>query len=132
MINWIIIWIVLFLILVLLVLMEVINGSIEARFWVCIIILFILAISPILVIGEYNKSIEFYNEYTSLARNTTNLTQGQESMVFGKVLNYNYYLYQYQNKINHFGIFSPYTKDIQQLEPIKLNYFDIDKYKWWD
>lgn len=132
MITWGIIWGITLLALIVLIPMEIINGSIEVRFWVCVALILFLIITPIFTFSAYNNSKHFYEAYTTLEKRVSNLSKSQEYMVLGEVMNYNYYLYQYQTKIHRFGIFAPYYRGIWDLEPIQLNNFDMNNYRWWD
>lgn len=132
MITWGIIWGISLLALIVLIPMEIINGSIEARFWVCVAIIFLLIIIPIFTFSAYDNSKYFYKEYITLEKKVLNLSESQEYMVLGEVMNYNYYLYQYQTKIHRLGILAPYYRGIWDLEPIQLHNFDMNHYRWWD
>lgn len=132
MITWIILWIILLCIFGLLVAMEIVNGSIEKRFWVCCILLFILIMIPVFTLGAYKQSVEFYQEYASFAERAQYLTDDQEYTELGRAVNYNYKLEYYQTRIKILGIFAPYYHGIWNLEPIHLKNFDMDHYRWWD
>ena len=128
---WIIIWCICGIFIALLSAMEVINGSIELRFWIIVFLIIFLFFSFVLVVSTYQNSLSFYEEYSMFKASVQNLTPGQEYMIFGKCLNYNYYLWQYQQKVKAWGILSPYTRKIAELTPITLNSYDLEASAWW-
>lgn len=132
MIFWISLWIIIGACLLIIIPMEIINGSLEWRFWICVILILFLIISPIFVCQAHENSKHFYESYVALENRVQNLSENQEYMVLGEAMNYNYYLYQYQTKIHNWGIFSPYYRDIKTLKPIQLKTFDMSNYRWWD
>lgn len=132
MVAWIILWVIIGLVLLVIVPMEIINGSLEWRFWICVALIFFLICSPIFVCQAYENSKQFYESYVALENRVKNLNENQEYMVLGEAINYNYYLYQYQNKIHNWGILAPYYSGINTLKPIQLKTFDMNSYRWWD
>lgn len=126
MILWSIIEIFLILISGFLISMELINGSIEIRFWIVFILVVAIILIPIFTIGAYIQSIKFYKEFTHLNYVIENIDPYYEMYYYGSVLNYNERLYQYRDKIQKLKIFSPYTKKIQNLEPIQMKNFDVN------
>lgn len=87
-----IIWFIIFIITIILVLMEVINGSIEWRFWLCVFLMFLIIVIPAFTIPNYITSVDFYKEYSNFQEtiNSQELTFGQEYAIYGTVLKYNY------------------------------------------
>ena len=132
MIAWGIIWGCGFLIEILLILMEIINGSISIRFWVCIFLLLILIFISIFTIGAYRQSCIFVYQYADFAEKVKTMSDDQEYHYLGNAINYNRILAIYQHRIKCLGIFAPYSKEIRKLEPIKLRNFNMDNYAWWD
>lgn len=134
MIAWGILWIILLFITILLFAMESINGSLEWRFWLCIILGLIIIMIPAFGIQELNRTINFYNEYTLLYDeiNSKNLSMEQEYSILGQVINYNHTLYMYQSKFDKFGIFAPVYWKVKNLSSIQLTYFDVNKYRFWE
>ena len=59
MIAWGIIWVILLAIITLLILQEIINGTIEIRFWIIVLLIFALILVPICTIGRYNQSKQY-------------------------------------------------------------------------
>ena len=132
MLGWAIIWGFLFLLTALLTAMELINGSIELRFWVCVLLIMILIALPIFTIGNFNRSVQFYNAYVMFQnRINSNLTKDQEYMVLDRAINYNYQLYLYQEKLHKWGIFSTVYRGFKDLKPIELSSFDMENYRFW-
>ena len=134
MIAWCIIWLIIALIAGLLIAMELINGSIEKRFWICIFLIFLLVMIPYFTIQEYVRSIDFYKDYIDFYEqiNSQELTENQEYMILGKAINYNYWLYLHQNRFHKMGIFAPTYIKIKDLSAIQLKYFDMDNYRFWE
>lgn len=134
MIAWAIIWILLACLTMLFAAIELINGSLEWRFWLCVIFVLILIIIPAFTIQEYQLSLIFYDNYTTFYNRVSNqnLTPDQEYMILGEAMNYNHYLYIYQLKFKTWGIFAPTYTKIKDLKPVELNNFDMNKYKWWE
>ena len=134
MIAWSIVWLIIALIAGLLIAMELINGSIEKRFWICIFLIFLLVMIPYFTIQEYVRSIDFYKDYIDFYEqiNSQELTENQEYMILGKAINYNYWLYLHQNRFHKMGIFAPTYMKIKELPAIQLKYFDMNNYKFWE
>ena len=134
MIAWCIIWLIIALIAGLLIAMELINGSIEKRFWICIFLIFLLVMIPYFTIQEYVRSIDFYKDYIDFYEkiNSQELTENQEYMILGKAINYNYSLYLHQNRFHKMGIFAPTYTKIKELPAIQLKYFDMNNYRFWE
>ena len=133
MITWIIIWIIILLSFCLLAAMEIVNGTINSRFWVCVALLMLIIIIPIFVISSYRESCIFYNDFIDF--NNKMVKSDDYSLEYkelGRAINYNYALYTYQNKFHKMGIFAPYTRNIKTLKPLQFKYFDISKYVWWE
>lgn len=130
MIAWGIIWIILLAIITLLILQEVINGTIEIRFWIIILLIFALILVPICTIGRYNQSKQFYQNYTQFQSIVAQLEPDQEYGYLGEAMNYNNYLHNYKISIEKWGIFAPYYSGIKDLEPIQLQSYDMSKYIW--
>lgn len=134
MIAWGIIWLIIALIAGLLIAMELINGSIEKRFWICIFLIFLLVMIPYFTIQEYVRSIDFYKDYIDFYEqiNSQELTENQEYMILGKAINYNYWLYLHQNRFHKMGIFAPTYMKIKDLPMIQLKHFDMNNYRFWE
>ncbi len=134
MIAWAIIWLLLAALTALFAAMELINGSLEWRFWVCVIFILILVAIPAFTIIEHKQSIEFYNDYCAFCQKIYEkpLSPAQEYAILGDVINYNYSLHQYQEKIERWGIFAPQYYEIRYLQPIELYSFDTSLYRWWE
>lgn len=131
MIIWSIIWSIMLISLILLVLMEIINGTIELRFWICLILVFALILIPIFTLGAYNQSKLFVNKYASFAEKVSTMSDSQEYMYIGNAIDYNYQLSIYQKKIHQLGIFAPYCKEIKEMKPIQMRNFDLSNYILW-
>ena len=114
--------------------MELINGSIEKRFWICVFLIFLLVMIPYFTIQEYVRSIDFYKDYIDFYEtiNSQELTENQEYMILGKAINYNYWLYLHQNRFHKIGIFAPTYMKIKDLPAIQLKYFDMNNYRFWE
>ena len=93
MIVWSIIWILMILCTALLIAMEVVNGSIEIRFWVCVFLVFIICLIPIFVFGAYNQSKEFVTKYEKFVEKVPTMNDNEEYMYLGNAIDYNYHLY---------------------------------------
>ena len=134
MIAWGIVWLIIALIAGLLIAMEVIYGSIEKRFWICIFLIFLLVMIPYFTIQEYVRSIDFYKDYTNFYEqiNSQELTENQEYMILGKAINYNYWLYLHQSRFHKMGIFAPTYMKIKELPAIQLKYFNMNNYRFWE
>ena len=59
MIAWSIIWSLMVLSTILLIAMEIVNGTIEIRFWICVLLIFAIIMIPIFVLGAYTQSKNF-------------------------------------------------------------------------
>ena len=131
MIFWITVWILTSIAVILLFLMEMINGSLEWRFWLITILIIFLVMSMVFVIGAYRQSIQFCTKFNQV-KNTANqlTTQNQELTYLSQVINYNHYLQLYQAKAKRLGIFSPYCRELLKLEDIQLKYYDTSIYTW--
>ena len=113
--------------------MELINGSIELRFWIIILLIFILVIIPVFCGSAIHNAKLFQQEFERVqAKAAACTTQGQEYSIIGEVMNYNYYLHMYQEKTNKWGIFAPYNYIIRGMKPITLNFFDTSLWNIWD
>lgn len=131
MIFWITVWVLTSIVITLLFLMEMINGSLEWRFWLITILILFLVISMVFAIGAYQQSIQFcaeFNQVKNIANQLT--TENQELTYLSQVINYNHYLQLYQAKAKQLGIFSPYCRELLKLEDIQLKYYDISIYTW--
>lgn len=134
MIAWAIVWLLLACLTALFAAMELINGSLEWRFWFCVIFVLILIMIPAFTIQEYRQSLIFYDNYTAFYDRVSNqdLTPDQEYMILGEAMNYNHYLYIYQSRFKTWGVFAPTYVKIKDLKPVELNNFDMNNYKWWE
>ena len=132
MIAWSIIWSLMVLSTILLIAMEVVNGTIEIRFWICVLLIFAIIMIPIFVLGAYIQSKNFVYKYEDFLNKVETMSDSQEYMYLGNAIDYNYHLAVYQHRIKYLGIFAPYSKEIRKLEPIKLRNFNMDNYAWWD
>jgi len=128
MIFWITVWCLLLVTAIILSLQEKINGSIECRFWIIIILCFALIIIPIFMGGAYYKTLMFCKKFELIQSVAAKLTTyDQEYAYFGTVLEFNRQLGYYQS---HLRPFIPYYKDIWTLKPIQLKYFNMTLYNW--
>ena len=134
MIAWAIIWFLIVCLTALFIAMEAINGSLPWRFWVCVLLIFVIIIIPVFTISDYRESIRFYDRYQTfyLRISEQELTSAQEYMILGEAVNYNHYLYLYQLKFQRWGIFAPTYHKIKDLQPIQLTNFDMNSYRWWE
>lgn len=134
MIAWGIVWFLIALVVGLLMAMELINGSIEKRFWICVLLILVLIIIPCFTIQEYIQSIDFYKDYIAFYEkiNSQELTESQEYTLLGQAINYNYWLHLHQSRFHKWGVFAPTYMKIKELPTIQLKYFDMDKYRFWE
>ena len=134
MIAWGILWFLALCSIIILGAMEIVNGSIEKRFWICVILAMFIIIVPCFTIQEFKQSINFYNDYCQFYNKVTSqeLTENQQYSILGKVMNYNHWLFIYQNKFHRWGIFAPTYRKIKDLQPIQLDNFDMTKYRFWE
>ena len=130
MIAWGILWVILLFTTLLFVAMEIVNGSIEIRFWLCFFFIFALILIPIFTIGAYTQSKDFAYQYENFQSKVAEMTESQEYTYFGNALNYNTQLQKYKQNIHRFGIFAPYYRKIKYLEPIQFKSYDMTKYTW--
>ena len=128
MIAWGILWTILLFTTLLLIAMEIVNGSIAIRFWLCVFFIFILILIPIFTIGAYIQSKDFVYQYENFQTKVATMTESQEYVYFGNALNYNIKLQRYKQNIHKFGIFAPYDKKIKYLEPIQFKSYDMIRY----
>ena len=131
MIAWSIIWSLMVLSTILLIAMEIVNGTIEIRFWICVLLIFAIIMIPIFVLGAYTQSKNFVYKYEDFLDKVATMNDSQEYMYLGNAIDYNYHLAVYQYRIKQLGIFAPYCREIWQLKPIELRNFDMSKYIWW-
>lgn len=133
MLTWIILWVILFFLTVILVAMELVNGSLEWRFFLIIGLCFALILTPIFVIGTYQKSVKFVNEYEMIENYVANCeTKVDEYSILDTVIKYNSYLALYQNKYKTCRFIIPYTTKLWKLKPIELKYFETKGITYWD
>lgn len=112
--------------------MEVVNGSIESRFWICFVLIIFLIFIPIFTLGAYNNSKDFVYRYEGFAEKVQTFDESKEYLYIGTAIDYNYHLYIYQSRTKKLGIFAPYCRDIYKLKPIQLKNFDMTSYAWWE
>ena len=95
MIAWAIVWFLIVCLTALFIAMEAINGSLPWRFWVCVLLIFVIIMIPVFTISDYRESIRFYDKYQTfyLRISEQELTSAQEYMILGEAVNYNHYLY---------------------------------------
>ena len=131
MIAWSIIWGLMVLFAIILIAMELINGTIEIRFWICVFLVIAIIIIPIFVLGDYTQSKNFVYKYEDFIEKVATMNDSEEYMYLGNAIDYNYHLAVYQHRIKQLGIFAPYYKEIWHLKPIELRNFDMSKFIWW-
>ena len=131
MIAWSIIWGLMVLFTIILIAMELINGTIEIRFWICVFLVIAIIIIPIFVLGDYTQSKNFVYKYEDFIEKVATMNDSEEYMYLGNAIDYNYHLAVYQHRIKQLGIFAPYCKEIWHLKPIELRNFDMSKFIWW-
>ena len=132
MVFWAIIWFIMLITVIIFTLQENINGTIELRFWVTVVLVICLIAIPVLTISVYNQSKVFCENYTKFYNSTKNLTEAQEYSIIGKVMNYNYDLYLRQSSARRWGILSPVSPELKKLTPIELKYFNMSECRWWE
>lgn len=112
--------------------MELINGSLGWRVIVIALLMFAIIFIPVATIIEYHEAKIFYDSFKCTEAKAAKCeTFGQEYTLLGEAMNQNYYLHLYQNKLQRLGIFAPY-QFLKELQPIRMNYFDMSKYNFWE
>ena len=126
-------WLILFLLLLIFILQENINGSKGWRFAISCILVFIIIFIPIITITEYQSSYKFYwDNVNFVTQANEGLTESQEYAILGRVINYNYELYRYKDRLHKLGIFAPEYQKIKTMPFIQLTNFNMENYKWWE
>lgn len=136
MILWIIIWIICGIPVILLPILAFVNYPYQGYpapkwyIWVVGICLLIIVLSSVMVFSERQACKEFlYNYY-----DTTHLLQqiyakasdikSAEKQIQGRVVRLNNQFVYFITMNKKFGIFSPYQRDLRNISPIQLKYFD--------
>ncbi len=140
MIFWILIWIILAIPVLLIAITDPINYVYKRPpSWhapLLCICLFIIIFSCVMVFSERASCTQFLEEFhqkeyliQQINKKASNI-QDAERQIQGKVTQLNTQLFYYLHRDEQFGIFSPFQREIRQLKPLQLHYYDtvVDPY----
>ena len=127
MVFWIIIWSVVVIITILMTLQEFVNGSFEWRTMLIFFLIMGLILSGIFVFDNYTASKDFCERFKVVKTYVEGLdNMDDETMCLALTFNMNRELYEYQKRMDKFGIFAPYYSEMWKLTPIHLKYYAIE------